>query len=143
VSKLDVRNRLAARATAAGFESSRAHHLKKINGLYGSLAALAAVIGDSRENERVDLAAHRGLATNTLVIFSLNRLRNMRTRTDLRLRPIVVLAPFHGTPAMPTALSSSTMEILMETILIVVLLVLLLGGGGWYGHGRWYGRRPL
>jgi hypothetical protein len=36
-----------------------------------------------------------------------------------------------------------TMEVSMETILIVLLLVLLLGGGGWYGRGRWYGRRPL
>jgi len=31
----------------------------------------------------------------------------------------------------------------METILIVVLIVLLLGGGGFYGRGRWYGRRRL
>jgi hypothetical protein len=31
----------------------------------------------------------------------------------------------------------------MEMILIIVLLVLLLGGGGWYGRGRWYGRRGL
>jgi len=36
-----------------------------------------------------------------------------------------------------------TVEIQMETILIVLLLVLLLGGGGWYGRGRWYGRRGL
>ena len=36
-----------------------------------------------------------------------------------------------------------TKELSMETILIIVLLVLLLGGGGWYGRGRWYGRRPL
>jgi hypothetical protein len=35
------------------------------------------------------------------------------------------------------------MEISMETILIIVLLIVLLGGGGWYGHGRWYGRRSL
>jgi hypothetical protein len=35
------------------------------------------------------------------------------------------------------------MEVSMETILIIVLLVLLLGGGGWYGRGRWYGRRGL
>jgi hypothetical protein len=24
-----------------------------------------------------------------------------------------------------------------------VLLIVLLGGGGWYGRGRWYGRRGL
>jgi hypothetical protein len=34
-------------------------------------------------------------------------------------------------------------EHFMETILIVLLIVFLLGGGGWYGRGRWYGRRPL
>jgi len=38
---------------------------------------------------------------------------------------------------------SKTVETSMETILIIVLLILLLGGGGWYGRGRWYGRRPL
>ena len=27
------------------------------------------------------------------------------------------------------------------TILIIVGLILLLGGGGFYGRGRWYGRR--
>jgi len=37
----------------------------------------------------------------------------------------------------------NAMEISMETILIIVLLIVLLGGGGWYGHGRWYGRRSL
>jgi hypothetical protein len=35
------------------------------------------------------------------------------------------------------------MEISMDTVLIVLVLILLLGGGGWYGHGRWYNRRPL
>jgi hypothetical protein len=38
---------------------------------------------------------------------------------------------------------SAKLEQHMELVLIVVLLVLLLGGGGWYGRGRWYGRRPL
>ena len=27
------------------------------------------------------------------------------------------------------------------TILIIVVLILLLGGVGFYGRGRWYGRR--
>jgi hypothetical protein len=31
----------------------------------------------------------------------------------------------------------------MTTLLVIVLLIVLLGGGGWYGHGRWYGRRGL
>jgi len=30
----------------------------------------------------------------------------------------------------------------MITLLVIVLLILLLGGG-WYGRGRWYGRRGL
>jgi hypothetical protein len=30
----------------------------------------------------------------------------------------------------------------MTTLLVIVLLIVLLGGG-WYGHGRWYGRRGL
>ena len=42
------------------------------------------------------------------------------------------------------SLSDLYLEVLqMETILIIVLLVLLLGGGGFYGRGRWYGRRRL
>ena len=52
-------------------------------------------------------------------------------------------ARLHGTLALSATLSQSTTEISMETILLIVLLVLLLGGGGWYGRGRWYGRRPL
>jgi hypothetical protein len=28
----------------------------------------------------------------------------------------------------------------VTTLLAIVLLFILLGGG-WYGHGRWYGRR--
>jgi hypothetical protein len=39
--------------------------------------------------------------------------------------------------------NSRKMEISMDTVLIVLVLILLLGGGGWYGHGRWYNRRPL
>jgi hypothetical protein len=31
----------------------------------------------------------------------------------------------------------------MTTLLVIVLLIVLLGGGGWYGRGRWYGRRGL
>jgi hypothetical protein len=28
----------------------------------------------------------------------------------------------------------------ITTLLVIVLLFVVLGGG-WYGHGRWYGRR--
>jgi hypothetical protein len=54
------------------------------------------------------------------------------------------MSNWNGTSGRPTALLlPQEVEISMETILIVVLLILLLGGGGWYGHSRWYNRRPL
>jgi hypothetical protein len=35
-------------------------------------------------------------------------------------------------------------EIIMDvTTLLAIVLFFVVLGGGWYGHGRWYGRRGL